>query len=92
LQAKPISVNKLCNVTKGNDTWAFAIVSSTVPTSLSLAVDSTTVPAEVQQILDQYSKVFQDPQKLPPERSYDHSIPLVPGAVPINARPYHYSP
>jgi hypothetical protein len=52
LQATPISTNKLCNVTKGNDTWAFAIVSSTVPTSLSLPVDSTAVPAKVQQILD----------------------------------------
>lgn len=43
-------------------------------------------------MLEQYKHIFQDPQTLPPQRSYDHAIPLTLGAVPINARPYHYSP
>jgi hypothetical protein len=29
---------------------------------------------------------------LPPPRCYDHAILLIPRAIPINARPYHYSP
>jgi hypothetical protein len=29
---------------------------------------------------------------LPPIRTYDHSITLIPGAVPVNSRPYRYSP
>jgi hypothetical protein len=29
---------------------------------------------------------------LPPQRSYDHAIPLYPDVVLVNARPYHYSP
>lgn len=29
---------------------------------------------------------------LPPSRSYYHTIPLVPGDVPVNNRPYRYSP
>lgn len=28
---------------------------------------------------------------MPPIRTYDHSIPLIPGAVPVNSRPYRYS-
>ena len=29
---------------------------------------------------------------MPPHRAYDHAIPLYPNVVPVNARPYHYSP
>jgi hypothetical protein len=36
--------------------------------------------------------VFQEPQQLPPQRSFDHSIPLVQGVKPINIKPYRYSP
>jgi hypothetical protein len=36
--------------------------------------------------------VFQEPQQLPPQRSFDHSIPLVQGVKPININPYRYSP
>jgi len=42
--------------------------------------------------LDKYQEIFQDPKKLPPERAYDHTIPLLPMAIPVNARPYRYSP
>lgn len=47
---------------------------------------------EVQQLLDKYKDVFQQPTELPPSRFYDHHIPLVPGATPVNSRPYRYSP
>lgn len=36
--------------------------------------------------------MFQDPKTLPPQRVYDHAIPLLPGAIPVNSKPYHYSP
>jgi hypothetical protein len=35
---------------------------------------------------------FQEPADLPPQRSFDHSIPLIPGAVPIQKKPYRYAP
>ena len=51
------------------------------------------VPNEdVQLLLHQYADVFKDPQTLTPPRSYDHAIPLMLDVVPINSRPYHYSP
>ena len=36
--------------------------------------------------------MFADPATLPPSRAYDHAIHLVPGAAPVNSRPYRYSP
>lgn len=50
------------------------------------------IPPLIQSVLADFKHVFQDVQVLPPQRSYDHAIPLVLEAVPFNARPYHYSP
>ena len=50
------------------------------------------IPSEVDVLLKQYADVFAAPQGLPPNRVYDHTIPLIPGAVPVNAKPYRYSP
>lgn len=46
----------------------------------------------VHNLLLQYKDVFDDPKTLPPARVFDHAIPLIPGAVPVNSRPYRYSP
>lgn len=54
------------------------------------AADQPSFPTDIQSILDQYPTVCQPPTKLPPVRPYDHSIPLVQGARPVNIRPYWY--
>ncbi|GKE27719.1 reverse transcriptase, partial [Tanacetum coccineum] len=36
--------------------------------------------------------VFGIPVELPPQRSHDHRIPLVEGALPVNIRPYRHPP
>jgi hypothetical protein len=51
-----------------------------------------TVPHIVGMVLDTYKHVFDEPTGLPPHRKYDHTIPLLPGASPVNLRPYRYSP
>lgn len=89
---EPISAHKLYNATKGNDTWAFALVTHSSIDSISPESTEAPLPSAIQTILDQFAQVFQDPKTLPPERSYDHSIPLLPGAIPFNTKPYHYSP
>jgi len=71
---------------KGNDIWAMVLLApghQSVPTN---------VDQQVQQLLSKYQDVFQDPKKLPPERVYDHTIPLVPQVVLVNSQPYRYSP
>ena len=47
---------------------------------------------EIHTLLDTYRDVFSDPKTLPPSRTYDHTIPLIPGVVPVNSKPYMYSP
>ena len=47
---------------------------------------------ELQQLLSDYTDVFVLPQGLPPPRECDHHIQLVPGAQPVQVRPYRYAP
>lgn len=57
-----------------------------------LPVNQPEVPPAMQSILDQYPSVFSAPVGLPPRRSYDHCIPLIPGARPVTIRPYRVAP
>lgn len=50
------------------------------------------LPSDIQTILDQFPAVCAPPNELPPERPYDHCIPLIQGARPVNIRPYRYPP
>nr|GEU49498.1 ribonuclease III domain-containing protein [Tanacetum cinerariifolium] len=55
--------------------------------------DKKYVPgADLTQSLQEYADVFEVPTKLPPERSFDHKIPLKEDNVTINSRPYRYPP
>ncbi|GJU80923.1 retrotransposon gag domain, retroviral aspartyl protease [Tanacetum coccineum] len=48
------------------------------------------IPAPLQPIVTQYKAVFEEPKDLPPVRSQDHSIPLLPNSTPPSIRPYRY--
>uniref|UniRef100_A0A0A9D1W1 Reverse transcriptase domain-containing protein n=1 Tax=Arundo donax TaxID=35708 RepID=A0A0A9D1W1_ARUDO len=50
------------------------------------------IPPEVQELVQKNAAVFSEPTDLPPQRSCDHSIPLLDGAKPVNLKPYRYSP
>jgi hypothetical protein len=45
---------------------------------------------EVQQLIDEFADIFQEPTELPLCRPCDHKIPLVPGAPPVAIRQYRY--
>jgi hypothetical protein len=51
---------------------------------------SIPVLPEVSLLLDEFAVVFEPLSQLPPERSCDHTIPLLPGAKPVYIRPYRY--
>ncbi|XP_025628112.1 uncharacterized protein [Arachis hypogaea] len=55
----------------------------------SLPLPASLDPALVS-LLRKYVAIFATPSRLPPQRSQDHSIPLVTGAEPVKARPYRY--
>lgn len=81
-----ISGDQLYEWAGGNDIWALAVLSPIIPEN------NNSVPDEVKQLLGDFADVFQEPTDLPPSRSYDHCIPLLPNATPVNSRPYRYSP
>jgi hypothetical protein len=59
---------------------------------LSDPVVQQELPAQVKQLLKDNEQLFQESTELPPSRSFDHAIPLVPGAVPVQKKPYRYAP
>ena len=54
--------------------------------------EDTELPAEIAQVLQQYTQCFDTPTKLPPHRPFDHKITLMSGVQPVNVKPYRYSP
>jgi hypothetical protein len=50
------------------------------------------IPPAIQNLVEEYKELFQEPKQLPPQRPMDHHIPLLPGATPVNVKPYRYSP
>jgi hypothetical protein len=59
--------------------------------SLDVQTSKPSIPLDLQGIIDNNSKVFEDiPKGLPPTRNHDHDIHLIPGSVPPNIRPYRY--
>ena len=50
------------------------------------------VPPSIQQLVDHFSDIFQEPTELPPSRDlHDHKIPLLEGTNPVNKRSYRYA-
>lgn len=43
-------------------------------------------------LLKEFEFVFAPPSGYPPARQFDHAIPLIPGASPVQVRPYRYPP
>jgi hypothetical protein len=55
------------------------------------AIETPSVSQDLQSILSKHQVVFSTPQGLPPSCGvHDHSIPLVPGSLPPNIRPYRH--
>nr|KYP43037.1 Transposon Ty3-I Gag-Pol polyprotein [Cajanus cajan] len=48
------------------------------------------VEPEIAILLHTYKDVFDVPQGLPPNRTHDHSIPLLPNTKPVRVKPYRY--
>jgi hypothetical protein len=45
---------------------------------------------ELQQLLEAFRDLFEEPQGLPPMPCHDHKLPLIQGSSPVNVQPYRY--
>jgi hypothetical protein len=81
-----ISVLQVQKCIKGNDVWAFVLLES------AAANKEGSQHSDIQLLVEEFSDIFATPTQLPPVRVYDHHISLVPRAVPVNSKPYRYSP
>lgn len=86
-QVQELPAEQVVKWYKGNEIWSMVFLHE-VQNPIAAVTEST----EVQSLLTEFSDVFQKPTQLPPPRQYDHTIPLLPGATPVNSRPYCYSP
>lgn len=84
---KLLSLDQL-NLLQGQDEVAHVLQLCAV----KMTPDSIAIPPELQQLLYEFEQIFEELRGLPPARSFDHSIELLPGAKPVNIRPYHYNP
>jgi hypothetical protein len=85
-QLSEMSPKQFVKCQSGNDIWALAFIQ---PVQLQSVADN--IPQSIEHVLNDFQDVFAESTKLPPHRSYDHTIPLLPRAAPVNARPYKYS-
>lgn len=85
-QCSAISGEQLQGMTKKGSVLCLVQLQAVQPSSLP------EVPDVVQPLLQEFSGVFAEPTGLPPKRTCDHHIPLVPNAKPISLRPYRYKP
>uniref|UniRef100_A0A0E0CZI5 Reverse transcriptase domain-containing protein n=1 Tax=Oryza meridionalis TaxID=40149 RepID=A0A0E0CZI5_9ORYZ len=58
------------------------------PSHQCSALQPSKIPSPISDVLTQFQDVFEEPTQLPPSRSCDHTIPLLPGSKPVNVRPY----
>jgi hypothetical protein len=81
-----ISVSQLHKWEKANEVWTFVLVETCVEQQTHIQ------HADMHCVLIEFRDLFTVPNQLPPSRVYVHYIPLLPGVVPVNSRPYRYSP
>jgi hypothetical protein len=85
-EVQQVSVLQLEKWVKGEEVWVFVLLEQ-VPEEAVWEIDTV-----LQDIPREFEDVFVVPSGLPPVGPYDHHIPLLPGSIPVNSRPYRYSP
>lgn len=59
--------------------------------SIQSSKSAQLLPTAIQSLIQEFDHLFATPIELPPIRTADHRIALIPGAQPVRVRPYHYS-
>jgi hypothetical protein len=70
----------------------FSLVEVLLISNTNTSLPNPMIPSRIQSLLQPFQDLFEEPTTLPPSRSCNQNIPLIPGAQPINIRPYRFSP
>jgi hypothetical protein len=70
----------------------FSLVEMLLVSAQDAPLTKPTILDQIQSLLESFQSTFEEPTTLPPSRSCNHSIPLIPGAQHINIRPYWFPP
>jgi hypothetical protein len=81
------SAQKMSFWRRGRQIFWRSVAGPEVPGLLATSSSATLMEA----LLEFFATVFAEPCELPPLRSRDHSIVLLPGSQPVVVRPYRYS-
>ncbi|KAE8709758.1 hypothetical protein F3Y22_tig00110328pilonHSYRG00349 [Hibiscus syriacus] len=58
---------------------------------LSAEAEDSMIPLFLQDLLQEFQEVFEEPNGMPPRRKHDHAIILKQGTPPVNLRPYRFA-
>ncbi|KAM0019501.1 putative nucleotidyltransferase, Ribonuclease H [Helianthus debilis subsp. tardiflorus] len=83
---QPIQFNGLRRLARTDSIAGLFHLALSSPDSQS----SEMCPKDLQPVLQEYELVFQPPSGLPPIRSQDHAIDLLPSSTAVSVRPYRY--
>jgi len=56
----------------------------------SIEKGEAVINSQLSALCEEFASIFGEIQGLPPKRTHDHKITLLPGAEPINQRPYRH--
>jgi hypothetical protein len=87
-QLTEISGEQLLKLHKGNDLWTLVMLSQVSDEQCAVME----LPSQIKDLIHESEGLFKSLDELPPSKTFDHSISLLPGAVPVNCRPYRYPP
>ncbi|XP_028755422.1 uncharacterized protein LOC114714818 [Neltuma alba] len=85
IQAQLHHLTRICSMDSIAECFMLKPVHATATTSES------TIPDDLNEVLEQFKTIFDKPNGLPPDRGHKHRIELLPGVKPIKVRPYRYS-
>ncbi|CAO2144897.1 unnamed protein product [Urochloa humidicola] len=87
IQCSEITIQELFQLEQNDEVWCILEVLVTESSEVKVKW-----PDEIQQLIDKFANLFQEPKGVPPARSCAHEIPLLPGSQPFRLRPYRYNP
>jgi hypothetical protein len=80
----PLLVEQVMKWGRGNYLWVVVLLEpSTKSSTLTDHYLLNGVPTKIKDLIYDFDALFQEPYALPPSRTYDHSIILLPNAAPV---------